>query len=225
MTGPSFVADAASVGPSGLRVVKVGGSLLAYDGLVPAFRQWLDRQPPLPTVLIAGGGDLVEIIRQADCRFGLGEEVSHWLCVSAMSVTARLLAALLPEAALVADGVGSLFRSTRMPMVNGLAEKDSRPLFVFDPEPFLREEEHMHFDPLPHTWNVTSDSIAARLAEVLGADELVLLKSASGASHPTREAAAAAGYVDPYFPRAVANVARVRWVNLRSATFEESLFV
>jgi hypothetical protein len=48
-------------------------------------------------------------------------------------------------------------------------------------------------DPLPHTWDVTSDSIAAWVAGTIGADRLVVVKSPGA---PARDA------VDDYFLRA-----------------------
>lgn len=54
-------------------------------------------------------------------------------------------------------------------------------------------------DQLPHTWNVTSDSIAIRIAIVKGAEKLILLKSQD---RPTGswETLAELGFVDRHFP-------------------------
>ena len=88
-------------------------------------------------------------------------------------------------------------------------------LTVCDSEQFLRDvEPHAAGRPLPAGWQVTSDSIAARLAEVLAADELVLLKSIDPPS-ATWQQAAREGLVDAYFPEAVQPLATVRWINLR----------
>jgi dihydroneopterin aldolase len=58
---------------------------------------------------------------------------------------------------------------------------------VLAPYSWLRDA-----DPLPHSWDVTSDSIAAWIAGALGARRLVLVKP-PGASGD--------GAVDPYFLR------------------------
>jgi len=63
---------------------------------------------------------------------------------------------------------------------------------------------------LPHAWSVTSDSIAARLAQAVAAGELVLLKSAA----PPPDLGAA-DYVDEWFATAARDVPSVRIVNLR----------
>ena len=50
---------------------------------------------------------------------------------------------------------------------------------VFDVTGFMRQiEPRLQGSKLPYGWSVTSDSIAARVAAVLAAGELVLLKPA-----------------------------------------------
>src|SRR5690606_28099411 len=71
---------------------------------------------------------------------------------------------------------------------------------VFAPRRFLDAEDRAAADPLPHRWDVTSDSIAARLAVRLGAVRLVLLKSTAAPPGLDRPGAAALGLVDPPFP-------------------------
>ena len=46
-----------------LRVVKVGGSLFSLDDLAIRLRRWLGDEPPLPTILITGGGAWAEGVR------------------------------------------------------------------------------------------------------------------------------------------------------------------
>ncbi len=187
---------------SPVRVVKVGGSLFTLPDLGPRLRGWLNRQVPARDVLLAGGGRWADAVREADARFGLGQQTSHALCVEALRVSARMLAALLPGCPLVV-------RLARLRAVLG-AERQGR--WVFCPHQFMtRWEPRNHPRPLPASWAATSDSISARLAEVLGAGELVLLKSCD----PPAEWAAG-DYVDPCFATAAANLACVRHVNLRA---------
>jgi len=188
-----------------LRVVKVGGSLFTLADLPVRLSGWLNQQPPGVNVLIAGGGPLAEEVRAWDERFGLGQERSHWLCVELLDITAELLLNVLPQA-------------RRCDRRHDLLEQVSNPRhrnIVFAPGRFLRTEEPtLAGDKLPQSWDVTSDSIAARLAEVIGATELVLLKSSQ--PKPFKNLAELGGeYVDGYFDQAARILAEVRFVNLR----------
>ncbi|MBX9579679.1 MAG: hypothetical protein K2X87_05160 [Gemmataceae bacterium] len=70
---------------------------------------------------------------------------------------------------------------------------------VLDADDFCRRD-----DTLPHSWAVTTDSIAARAAVVHRAARLVLLKSIDiPPGTPWREAAEC-GWVDQHFPHVVA---------------------
>jgi 5-(aminomethyl)-3-furanmethanol phosphate kinase len=226
------------IGPC--RVIKLGGSLLDYDRMVPQLRAWLAAQPPLPGLMLVGGGELADAIRRAFTTHALGEEAAHWLCIRLLGVTAELVARLLPEAALAKH-------LDELP-----AEDGTRRLVILEPERILRDDEprprrthpgETEFSmggpdvpeglsadkraygicPLPHSWDVTSDSIAARLAVLAGADELVLLKSGLPTDSLTLAQAAETGYVDRYFPVAAAGVPRVRCVNLRADGFPEAV--
>jgi 5-(aminomethyl)-3-furanmethanol phosphate kinase len=186
-----------------VRVVKIGGSLFRFAAFVQAWDRWLAEQPPAVNVLIAGGGQLADVIRQADAAWGLGDEAAHWLCVDVLAVSARLVAATLKKARLETD-----WDRLRQSLEAG----DGRQPIVFCPVQFLQQiEQRFPPQPLPHRWSVTSDSIAARIAGVLSADELVLLKSAD----PPAQAADQPPYVDRYFVTAAAGLNRVRFVNLR----------
>ncbi|VTT96911.1 Aspartate/glutamate/uridylate kinase OS=Pirellula staleyi (strain ATCC 27377 / DSM 6068 / ICPB 4128) GN=Psta_3593 PE=4 SV=1 [Gemmataceae bacterium] len=69
---------------------------------------------------------------------------------------------------------------------------------------------------VPHSWDVTSDSIAARIARDYSAERLVLLKSVDVPAGVPWAAAAENGWVDRYFPTVVAGAAfPVEVVNFR----------
>jgi aspartokinase-like uncharacterized kinase len=188
-----------------IRVVKVGGSLFDWPSLPRALDGWISAQAAAINVLIAGGGSLVDTIRRASQTFSLDDETAHWLSIDAMSINATFLAGFLPDAESI-----STYRELRTAI-----EMDSCRRLVFDAREFLREHESkLAGCVLPHDWSVTSDSIAARVAEVLKAEELVLLKSADP-SDKTTTTLVDAGFVDRYFLAFDDCGFRRQFVNLR----------
>ncbi|MDA1051790.1 MAG: hypothetical protein O3C40_15095 [Planctomycetota bacterium] len=187
-----------------LRVAKVGGSLFDFADLPTALRCWLDSQPGV-NVLIAGGGPFADEVRQADATFALGDAASHRLSLEAMRVSAELLAGLLHETEVLHS-----LDDVRERLV-------SRGVVVLDPWETLTLPECR----LPHSWSVTSDSIAAYVASQLQARELVLFKSTPLPANTNRVEAAESGLVDGYFVHAATTFPTVRWVNLRGTPVTE----
>jgi 5-(aminomethyl)-3-furanmethanol phosphate kinase len=151
-----------------------------------ARRHWL--------VVVPGGGSFADEVRRADRRFRLGDSAAHWMAILAMDQYGHLLTELAPLATVV--------RSRR--------ELAPGRLNVLAPSAWLRRA-----DPLPHSWDVTSDSIAAWFAGALGIRRLLLVKHEDGFIGPDRGSGsmaphvrqivldAVAGAVDAYFPRAL----------------------
>jgi hypothetical protein len=177
-------------------------------------------QSPRRTVLIVGGGGMVEAVRDWDRAHGLAPSDAHWLAIDAMSMTSRLAAYLLPEANWTDDWtvLNSCIDTLKRELQGGL--------LIFDPRRFLRDiEPTAAGTPLPQSWDVTSDSIAARIADLLGSEELVLLKSRLPEARPaTLDEMAAAGFVDRGFPTFAPRLPLVRLVNLRGNAFPEARF-
>lgn len=187
-----------------LRVAKVGGSLFDFAELPTALRCWLDTQPGV-TVLIAGGGPFADAVRNADATFAIGDSAAHRLALEAMRLSAQLLAAMLSETELLYS-LDDVHR--------GLSNSG---VVVLDPWETLTLPECR----LPHSWDVTSDSIAAYIASQLQSHELVLFKSRPLPANTNRAEAAGAGLVDGYFVHAAAVLPTVRWVNLRGTPVTE----
>jgi aspartokinase-like uncharacterized kinase len=108
------------------------------------------RNRSCPCLIIPGGGRFAEMIR----RTGIEGEHAHWMAIAAMEQFGWLIAS---------RGVAC-----------GSVLHRPEELEVFLPYIPLRE-----LDPLSHTWDVTSDTIAAWVAYLLGLD-LILLKSVDG---------------------------------------------
>jgi aspartokinase-like uncharacterized kinase len=194
-----------------IRVIKVGGSLFDLPDLPDRLRTWLAAQGAGHNVLLAGGGPLVEQIRSWNHMSALDDARAHWMCVDLLTVTAQLLNARLPELAIVDE------ESTLRDRLSTAGTT------VFCPASWLRASEpHVAGLRLPCNWDVTSDAIAGRLAVVLAADELVLLKSRlPGDSAGGLDELAAAGFVDRFLPRMAADLPIVRSVDLRTPVMRE----
>jgi aspartokinase-like uncharacterized kinase len=156
-------------------VVKLGGSLYDHPALRDGLNQWLADHPG-PVLLVPGGGDIADGVRAFDKLHAVGEEAAHWAAVRALNVAGDLLASLVTR-------------------------KDVE---VLDAFAFAKEDERRP-DRLPHTWDVTTDSIALRVAVVRNATKLVLLKS-NDLRPMTWDAAALMGFVDRHFPKVAAGV-------------------
>jgi len=160
-------------------VVKVGGSVLqdveAFDAVLAALRAGAQLRRLL---IVPGGGPFADAVREVDRRLGLSDSTAHWMAVLAMDQYAHLIASRLAGAALVAEPreIAAALEAGDIP--------------VLAPSRWLRAA-----DPLPHSWDVTSDSIAAWVAGLVGARALVLVKPPG--TQPTDAA------VDPYFARAL----------------------
>src|SRR5262249_29402905 len=150
---------------TGLVVVKVGGSLSDLPDLGSRLVAWL-RTLAAPTLLVPGGGAMADLVRDFDRCHNLGEAISHDLALRSLTMKAWVLAALLRRTAL--DNV---------PVCNPLTSPLTDRVNLLDAHAFWVSDACTNPGALPACWDATSDSVAARAAVVLGASELVLLKS------------------------------------------------
>jgi aspartokinase-like uncharacterized kinase len=147
-----------------LTVVKVGGGLgdSALPGLCAALGELGKRHPLL---VVPGGAGFADAVREADRRFRLRAATSHRMAILGMEQFGWLLSDLIPGAVRCADLAA--VRAGRATVLLPAA---------------------LPLDRLPASWEVTSDSIAAWVADQAGAGRLVLVKEADGlyASWPAR---------------------------------------
>ena len=163
-------------------VVKLGGGLLAHEGSLDTVLNVLaDVAADEPLLIIPGGGPFADAVRDQDARLTLTDDAAHWMAVLGMDQYAHLIASRMPRAVLVTDATE---------MSTALA---SRRIPVLAPYAWLRRA-----DPLPHSWEVTSDSIAAWIARAIAASRLVLVKPP--------DAEANTDLVDGYFERVRGNL-------------------
>lgn len=167
-------------------VVKVGGSLFDLPQLGPVLRRWLDQLDMRHVVLLPGGGPAADAVRAFDKMQQLGEEAAHWLALRAMRFNVALLHAVLPDSS----------PAENLAECESLWQRGLTP--ILDILPFALADENAA-DHLPHTWQVTSDALAARVAVVWNANRLILLKSTALPARLDWDEAARLGVVDASF--------------------------
>jgi probable H4MPT-linked C1 transfer pathway protein len=161
-------------------VVKIGGGLLSNPRhLDPVLSAVCAAARTHRLLVIPGGGPFADTVRSLDRQLVLSDDAAHWMAVLAMDQYAHLIAARLNRAA---------FSETPREIARAL---DCGKVPVLAPSRWLRDE-----DPLPHAWDVTSDSIAAWVAGRVGASQLVLVK-------PSGVRPSGGELVDAYFARAL----------------------
>jgi len=140
--------------PDVLRVVKLGGSLLAA-GLLPQCLMQLAGFAGR-VVVVPGGGLFADQVRSAQRQYGFDDNNAHYMAVLAMQQMAYLI-----------HGMDSRFRI--MPAIDGRCDDG---LQVWAPQ-----IDELDAAGIPAGWEVTSDSLAAWAARQLAADELLLVKA------------------------------------------------
>ena len=144
-------------------VIKIGGSLGRGKELKSLCCRLAELGHRHRMLIVPGGGAFADTVRHYDSRYRLGKSASHWMAILAMDQFGYLLSELISGS----EPVRSLVTARKI--------ADAGKLPVLTPFDLLRRA-----DPLPHSWSVTSDSIAAWVAELARAHMLVLLKDVDG---------------------------------------------
>lgn len=154
---------------AGRRVVKVGGSLLRRGDLPERLGAWLTAQPPGETLVIVGGGELIDAMRRLDAVRAVDPATMHWRCVSLLRGTFETVRDWFPSWHVI-ESAGSLDAAIE----RGFAS--DAPTLISVPA-FYHPDADDDLPPLPEDWRTTTDAIAAQLAVRVRAGRLVLLKS------------------------------------------------
>jgi aspartokinase-like uncharacterized kinase len=155
-------------------VVKLGGGLLAHAAHFDAALAAIAAAARARRLLVVpGGGPFAEAVRHVDRDLHLSDDAAHWMAVLAMDQYAHLVASRLAGGVIVEELRqidAAVSRSTAGSASSARSAVNVK-IPVLAPYRWLRET-----DPLPHSWAVTSDSIAAWVAGQVGAHNLVLVK-------------------------------------------------
>ncbi|MCW3128890.1 MAG: hypothetical protein N2V75_02130 [Methanophagales archaeon] len=147
-------------------IIKLGGSLIEKGrDIVQFLKDYVeekdkDRDKAPTLILIPGGGPFVEVVRNLSADISISEESAHWMAVLAMHQYGLFLA----------NG------EIGIPLVESTNEIDeAEPIRILLPYEIIKAD-----DCLPHTWNVTSDTIAAFVANKIGEKTFIKITDVDG---------------------------------------------
>ncbi|AGK60392.1 putative archaeal kinase related to aspartokinase, uridylate kinase [Archaeoglobus sulfaticallidus PM70-1] len=138
-------------------VVKLGGSVknnwkTLTDTLISVWRVKGES-----ILIITGGGELADIVR----KMNVDDENSHWMAIACMEINSYHLLSMSPELKKIA--------------VKSVDEMSFEGVGVLLPYMLMISK-----DPLPHSWSVTSDSIAIWVAGELNAEKMIKITDVDG---------------------------------------------
>jgi len=153
-------------------LVKLGGKILSNQkylhSTLDQFETLLYQKKILKKVLLLpGGGNYANFVRKIDQKLSINEDLAHWSAILAMNWNGAELHDKVENSNLI-----SKFSKLKKKLND---ERILRNFLIFQPLDFLMET-----DELPHTWDVTSDSIALYLAYKLELNRCFLIKDIDG---------------------------------------------
>jgi hypothetical protein len=138
-------------------VVKLGGSVIKkWAEIVEALLE-AGGEVGKKILIVPGGGEIADRIR----AMNVDDERAHWMAISAMEINSHILLSL----------------SSKLEEISAknFEEIDFEGAGVLLPYCFMRSN-----DELPHSWDVTSDSIALWVAGKLGAEVVIKVTDVDG---------------------------------------------
>lgn len=163
-------------------MIKLGGSLAQSDALTHCTKivnlQYMDEG----AIIVPGGGCFADQVRHAQQLWQFDDRAAHRMAVLSMQQMAVMLAAIMPTWSLQT----SAYDCKR--------QYASGRVLIWSPDP-----AELDAAGVASSWDVTSDSLAAWLANRLSAEHLLLVKSCPVAPKTTILQLQKAGVVDAAF--------------------------
>ncbi len=144
---------------------KIGGGILEnhtnLSSVISQLEQLYNTNKIQKIVLIPGGGTPVNFIRKLYSELNFTEDIAHWMSIFSMNYNGIELS--------------KQFLHIKPVESSRKLKKESKTFCLFLPFQFLKKR-----DELPHSWEVTSDSIALYLTKRLGINTCILIKEVDG---------------------------------------------
>ncbi|MFX1570521.1 MAG: hypothetical protein ACFFCV_19455 [Promethearchaeota archaeon] len=144
---------------------KIGGKILddfdnlscTLSQLTQLFKEGLFKR----IILIPGGGSFANFIRKAYSELKFTEEIAHWMGIISMNYNGLELNKKFPSLQ-ITENFEKLKENNKM-------------FCIFLPYEYIKDN-----DRLPHSWDVTSDSISLFIAKELNLEECYFIKDVDG---------------------------------------------
>ncbi|MHA1784980.1 MAG: amino acid kinase family protein [Candidatus Helarchaeota archaeon] len=144
-------------------LIKIGGSLVKHPNIFKTLVTKLGEYfKSKKFVIITGGGELADIIRKYYEFYSLSDNDAHWMAINTQDMLARIVNSLLKKSVLI----------NHLSQIENLL---SIQIPVIEPSNILKM-----YDELPHSWDVTGDSIAIFIAKKLHINNVILIKDVDG---------------------------------------------
>ncbi|MHA2299226.1 MAG: amino acid kinase family protein [Candidatus Hodarchaeales archaeon] len=140
--------------------VKIGGSCLQHPRLLEQECKILSKVRNV--VIVPGGGCFADVVREQASKFNVGDTPAHWMAILAMNQFGYLLSKIV---------AGSLLCES----IENVQSVQDTAIAIWLPYLDMRAK-----NPFPHSWDVSSDSIAAWLAVKLGSSFFVKITAFQG---------------------------------------------
>lgn len=181
-------------------IIKLGGSLSYSDALVNSLNVVESDYQGRAAVIVPGGGAFADQVRLAQQHWQFDDTTAHHMAILAMQQMALMFKGLKPGFAMahaVLAIQGQLNRHGTVIWSPDIAELDNAGVSA--------------------SWDITSDSLAAWLAKVLSATELILVKSVAIDASLSLQQLAEQHIVDKAFCEFAASAAfKIQIVNAQS---------
>lgn len=149
-----------------LVVLKISGHLYTLPHKIIELMNtilMLIRDRNIDFVIVPGGSIFADTVKELQIKIGINDDAAHWMAIKAMEVYGLFLKSFIPKAIDI-DNIDNIYRVINSGFI---------PIVM--PYKILRE-----YDNLPHSWDITSDSISIYLAHLLNANIVALGKMVDG---------------------------------------------
>ena len=134
------------------------------DELRSLCRQLTDIVSEFDLFIVPGGGIFADAVREAHANFKFPEEIAHKMAVLATDQYGLILNSLFYGSSKIIDNIEDAEMCFK-----------KHKIALFQASKMMRNDNH-----LPKSWSATSDSIAAYVADLIGAERLILIKAIDG---------------------------------------------